>query len=292
MGIHMGPFSPPAIRKRVRDADLVLALGTQLTDLNLGAARPEVSRDRSVWAVDGRVNVSFHQYGEVAIADFVGALARAPLAKRRERVRYHDNLKVRAGAPSEREPLSVNDLLVETNRFLADHPGYHVLAESGDMLFGGLELRVPGGLYMAQGYYASMGFGVPAALGAQIGTGVRPLLVTGDGAFQMTGAEISHAPKHGLSPIVVLVNNGGWGIFRPVSPRQDLLAIPNWPYAELAQEWGGVGFQVESAAALRNALRAAHETRDFVLIECRVDPKDLSPISRRYIEASAKKAGA
>jgi indolepyruvate decarboxylase len=159
------------------------------------------------------------------------------------------------------------------------------------MLFGGLELRVPNGLYLAQGFYASMGFGVPAALGAQIGTGVRPLLLTGDGAFQMTGAEISHAPRHGLSPIVVLVNNGGWGIFRPVSPRQDLLEIPNWPYAELAQEWGGVGFRVNSAAELRNALRAAHEVQDFVLIECRVDPNDLSPISRRYIEASAKKAG-
>ena len=291
MGIHQGPFSPPAVRKRVRDADLVLALGTQLTDLNLGAARPEVSRDVSVWAVDGRVNVSFHQYGDVAIGDFVGALARARFPRRKERIRYHDNLKIRSEAPSEREPISVNDLLVETNRFLADHPGYHVLAESGDMLFGGLELRVPNGLYMAQGFYASMGFGVPAALGAQIGTGVRPLLLTGDGAFQMTGAEISHAPRHGLSPIVVLVNNGGWGIFRPVSPRQDLLQIPNWPYAELAQEWGGVGFRVDSAAELRNALRAAHEVEDFVLIECRVDPNDLSPISRRYIEASAKKAG-
>jgi indolepyruvate decarboxylase len=290
MGIHMGPFSPPAIRKRVRDADLVLALGTQLTDLNLGAARPEVSRERSVWAVDGRVNISFHQYSEVGIADFVAALARADLPRRKEKIRYHDNLRRRAGAPSERAPLSINDLLVETNRFLAGHPDYHVLAESGDMLFGGLELRVPKGLYMAQGFYASMGFGVPAALGAQIGTGVRPLLITGDGAFQMTGAEISHAPRHGLSPIVVLVNNGGWGIFRPVTPRRDLLTIPNWPYAELAREWGGVGIRVENAAELRSALRAAHQADGFVLIECRVDPEDLSPISRRYIEASARKA--
>jgi indolepyruvate decarboxylase len=126
-------------------------------------------------------------------------------------------------------------------------------------------------------------------MGAQIGTGVRPLVLTGDGAFQMTGAEVSHAPRHGLTPIVVLVNNGGWGIFRPVSPRQDLLEIPNWPYAELAQSWGGVGFVAESAAELAEALRAAHEVKDFVLIECRIAPDDLSPISRRYIRASARK---
>ena len=293
MGIHMGPMSPPAIRRRVAAADLVLALGTELTDLNLGAAKPEVARERSVWAIDGSVRISFHQYTEVELRDFVTELGRARLPRFDERVRYHDNLVRRRGGPSQRAPLSVNDLLLEVNHFLAGQPGYHVFAESGDMLFGGLEVRVPApGLYFAQGYYASMGFGVPAALGAQIGTGVRPLVLCGDGAFQMTGPEISHAPMLGLSPVVVLVNNGGWGIFRPVSPRRDLLEIPNWPYAELAQGWGGVGFRVETAAELRDALRAAHEVKEFVLIEARVDPDDLSPISRRYIQASARKARA
>lgn len=187
----------------------------------------------------------------------------------------------------------MNDLLVEVNEFLAGNESYHVFAESGDMLFGGLELRLrSGGLYFAQGDYASMGFAVPAALGAQIGTGVRPLVVCGDGAFQMTGPEISHAPRHGLSPVVVFVNNAGWGIFRPVSPRRDLLEVPPWPYAELAQAWGGVGFRAETRGELRDALRAAHEVREFVLIECRVPPDDLSPISRRYIRESARKSRA
>jgi indolepyruvate decarboxylase len=294
MGIHVGPFSAPAIQRRVKGADLVLSLGTPLTDINLGASRPQVSRERSVWALDGRVNVSFHQYGDVVLRDFVERLAAQRLPRFRERVRYHDNLgPPRSGPAPTRSPLAVKDLLLEANRFLEEHPGYHVIAESGDMLFGGLEVRLRGeGLYLAQGYYASMGFAVPAALGVQIGTGRRPLVLCGDGAFQMTGPEISHAPRHGLAPIVVLVNNGGWGIFRPVSPRRDLLEIPNWPYAELAQQWGGVGFVAENAAELRDALRAAHQVREFVVIECRVDPDDLSPVSRRYIRQSARKARA
>lgn len=291
MGIHVGPFSPPAIERRVRGADLVLALGTLLTDMNLGASRPQVRRERSVWALGQRVNVSFHQYTDVQLADFTKALAAQRLPRFGERVVYHDNLR-RGEGDAEATPLTVNDLLLETNAFLQAHSGYHVFAESGDMLFGGLELRLRrGGLYFAQGYYASMGFAVPAALGAQIGTGVRPLVLTGDGAFQMTGMEISHAPAHGLSPVVVLVNNAGWGIFRPVSPRRDLLRIPDWPYADLAQAWGGVGFRADTRGELREALRAAHEVREFVLIECRVPPDDLSPISRRYIRASARRAG-
>jgi TPP-dependent 2-oxoacid decarboxylase len=65
----------------------------------------------------------------------------------------------------------------------------------------------------------------------------RPLILTGDGGFQMTGVEIAHAPRYRLNPIVVLLNNGGWGIFRPVVKRQDLLALPSWLYAELARLW-------------------------------------------------------
>jgi indolepyruvate decarboxylase len=137
-----------------------------------------------------------------------------------------------------------------------------------------------------------MGFAVPAALGAQIGTGRRPLLLCGDGGFQMTGAEISYAPGRKLTPIVLLVNNAGWGIFRPVTPRKDLLQIPPWPYAELAQAWGGVGFNVRTRRELREALRAAHEVHDFVIIECLVPPDDISPVSRRYIRASARKSRA
>src|SRR4029450_10080426 len=174
--------------------------------------------------------------------------------------RYHDNLRRGRAGPSSRRPGSVKDLLLEVNEFPAPPPGYHVFAESGDMLFGGLELRVPApGLYFAQGYYASMGFGVPAALGAQIGTGTRPLVLSGDGAFQMTGTEISHAPLLGLSPVVVVVNNGGWGIFRPVSPRRDLLRIPDWPYADMAQGWGGGGRPLGGAAAVSHSRRPAHE---------------------------------
>jgi indolepyruvate decarboxylase len=292
MGIHIGPFSAPEIQKRVRSADLVRAMGTQLTDMNLGAARPQVLRDRSVWASGHRVNVSFHTYTEVTLKDFVSGLVKQRLPRSKERVHYRDNLRRPARKAGGARPakLSINDLLVELNDFLADHAGYDVFAESGDSLFGGLELRQrTGGLYFAQGYYASMGFAVPAAMGAQIGTGRRPLVLCGDGGFQMTGAEISHAPRLGLSPVVVLVNNSGWGIFRPVSPRQDLLDIPPWPYAELARAWGGVGVQARNRDELKTALRNAHAADGFVLIECIVPPTDISPVSRRYIRASVRK---
>jgi len=291
MGVHIGPLSPPPIVKRVDRADLVLNLGTLLTDMNLGSRPPQITRDRSIWAVGGRVNVSFHTYTDVHIRDFVRGLLRARLSRHEEKVRYCDNLPPQPAETKRR--LRVTDVLHEVNRFLRGRRGYMVVAESGDMLFAGLDVRVErGGGYLAQGYYASMGFGVPGALGAQLGTGVRPLVLSGDGAFQMTGPEIAQAPRFGLSPIVLVVNNGGWQIFRPVVARAELLDVPPWPYARLADDWGGRGFYVERVDELRAALAAAARLDSFVVIEAIVRPDDLSPVSRKYIEASARRGRA
>ena len=286
LGVHMGSFSAPAIRKRVADADLVLALGTLPTDINLGVARRAARPDRHLWVARRQVHISRHTYTDTALRPFLKALlAIRGLRVHEEQVRYADNLRA-PGSP-ERSPVAVNDLLWAVNEFLARHPSYDVFADSGDMLFGGLEIRVPkGGLYFAQGFYASMGFTVPGALGAQIGRGRRAVVLCGDGAFQMTGGELAHAPRHGCNPIVIVVNNGGWGIFRPVSPRAELLDLPEWSYAELAELWGGLGVRAATAGELEAALERAHRDRRFAIVEVVVDPNDLSPISRRYIRAS------
>jgi indolepyruvate decarboxylase len=290
MGVYVGSISPPEIRERVEQADLILSLGTFLTDIETGGRLPpEALRNRSIWAVENRVNVSFHTYTDVTLRDFVRGLMRAELKPHRERVGYSDNLaKPRAGRNS---GLRVADVLRAVNDFLAEHKKFMVVAESGDALFGGIDLKVGGdGLYLAQGFYASMGFAVPGALGAQIGTGLRPLILTGDGGFQMTGVEIAHAPRYKLNPIVVLLNNGGWGIFRPIAKRHDLLALPSWRYAELARLWGGRGFQVQTAAQLRRALEQSAKSSSFAIIEVSIAPHDLSPIALKYIRASARKA--
>ncbi len=287
LGVHMGSFSARAIRRRVDDADLVLALGTLPTDINLGVARRPVQPERQLWVSRREVQISRHTYTDTALRPFLKALlAIRPLRAHVEEVHYTDNLRP-PGSP-ERSPVKVNDLLWTVNEFLARHRRYDVFADSGDMLFGGLEIRVPkGGLYFAQGFYASMGFTVPGALGAQIGRGRRSVVLCGDGAFQMTGGEIAHAPRLGCNPIVIVVNNGGWGIFRPVSPRAELLDLPSWSYAELGELWGGLGIRVESVRELEAALERAHRSRQFAIVEVLVDPEDLSPISRRYIRASA-----
>jgi indolepyruvate decarboxylase len=290
MGVYVGAISPPAIRRRVEQADLIVGLGMFLTDIEMGGSQPpEALLHRAIWAVENRVNVSFHTYTDVTLRDFVHGLMRAELKRRREKVAYSDNLAKPSADSNQR--VRVADVLREINHFLSRHKKFMVVAESGDSLFGGIDVKVGNdGLYLAQGFYASMGFAVPGALGAQIGTGLRPLVLSGDGGFQMTGVEIAHAPRYRLNPIVVLLNNGGWGIFRPIAKRQDFLALPSWRYAELARLWGGSGFRVETVGQLRRALDQTAKCPAFAIIEVVIGPRDLSPITVKYIRASAKKA--
>ncbi len=289
MGVHIGEISPRPIVERMDAADLIINLGCLKTDMNFGNRPPHIVEERTVWAVDRRVDVSFHSYPDVGVRDFVRALLHQNLRRHEETIHYADNLQ--GEAPGEDEPIKLISLLRVVNEFLSDKRKYAVVAESGDMLFAGLDIRVPhSGTYLAQGYYASMGFSIPAALGAQVGRSYRPLVLCGDGSFQMTGPEIAHSAAFGANPIVLVIDNGGWGIFRPVAERPDLLTLPRWPYAELAQAWGGRGFTVRTTKELHQALSAAETASTFSIIHVELGYSDLSPISQKYIKAAAKRS--
>src|SRR5215472_7327285 len=120
MGVHVGPISPPPIVARMDEADFVLNLGCLRTDMNFGNRPPQIIQEKSVWAVDRKVDVKYHTYVNVAVRDFVHALLKQELRKHRETVTYASNLT--DGAPHSAgtsSPVKVADILRAVNDFVA-----------------------------------------------------------------------------------------------------------------------------------------------------------------------------
>jgi indolepyruvate decarboxylase len=116
---------------------------------------------------------------------------------------------------------------------------------------------------------------VPAALGFEATTGQRPLVLVGDGGFQMTGWELIHAVRWGLKPVVVVMNNGSWEMLQSFLPS-GYNSLPDARFAELARLWGMAGWRVGTAAELRQALRDALAQDGPALIEVLLSPGDIS----------------
>ena len=171
------------------------------------------------------------------------------------------------------------------NEFISDELA--VIADVGDSLFGAAELRIHQHTnFISPAYYTSMGFAVPASIGAQLSTpNTRPLVIVGDGAFQMTGTELSTTVRYGLNPIVLLLNNHGYGTERHLL-EGDFNDIGCWNYSCMPSLFSsGRGFHVRTEGEFDEAMKTAlSETQQFTLIEAELEKLDRSPALARLAE--------
>lgn len=167
-----------------------------------------------------------------------------------------------------------------------------VIADVGDALFAGLELFVHDkSRFLSPAYYASLGFAVPASLSVQLAnSNLRPLVLVGDGAFQMTGMELSTIVRYGLNPIVIVLNNKGYGTERPMCDGSFNDLLP-WQYHLIPQVLGsGLGFDIYTEDELEEALvRSQAYLESFCLLNVNLDPQDSSPALKRLASALGKR---
>jgi indolepyruvate decarboxylase len=159
-----------------------------------------------------------------------------------------------------------------------------VIADIGDSLFGASDLKMGRQTeFISPAYYTSMGFAVPAAVGAGMANPrSRALVIVGDGAFHMTGMELSTIARFGLNPIVVVMNNKGYTTERFLL-EGSFNDIPNWAFHKIPEVLGaGKGFEVRTESDLDSALHAAlANTSSFSILNVHLDPLDRSPALAR-----------
>jgi len=288
VGIYEGAASPDDIREAVEGADCIIAVGPLITDLSTGIFTQHIDPQRVILLEPGGVTIKQCSYLGIGMKPFLESLTAA----------LPEGLNVNPPKKNELTPfvpeantrITIERLIGCVNTFLSDDMA--IIADVGEALLSALDLSVhEANEFLASGYYASLGFAVPAALGVQLAAPERrPLIIAGDGSFQMSAMELSVAVRYGLSPIVIVLNNGGYGTFRSMM-NGAFNDIQPWKYADIGKIIGaGEGYTVSKEEELPLALMAAEKNNSYpTIIDVRLDKYDSSARMKRLTENLKKR---
>jgi indolepyruvate decarboxylase len=282
-GTYLGLAGDKTVTALVEESDAALLLGVILCDTNFALSSRTLDPRQTMLAIDRQVRIGHHSYDGLPLDVLVEALIERagsgklkPSKIKRPKPLYPRGLKAddTAVAPS--------DIACAINDLFDRHGPMPMTADMGDCLFTAMEIENTE--LAAPGYYAGMGFGVPAGIGVAAALGERPMILVGDGAFQMTGWELGNCRRYGLDPIVVLFNNCSWEMLRVFQPESKFNDLSDWNFAAIAPSLGGHGERVTTRKGLRDALEAAVARRGvFSIVEVMLKRGETSHTLHRFV---------
>jgi indolepyruvate decarboxylase len=277
IGLYEGALGREEVTSFVEESDCVILLGTLLTDLDLGIFTAKLDATKSVFATCDELRISHHHYHNVLLEDFLrGLVAARPRAAKRS---------LPPGPAAAQQPFTLEpDRPITTTRLVRRldeslDDKTIVIADVGDALFASSELVIRGQTeFLSPAYYTSMGFAVPAGLGAKTARPeLKVVVLVGDGAFQMTGMELSSIVRRGLAVTVIVLDNKGYGTERVIH-EGSFNDINPWQYQLLPQVLGGgTGYEVRTEGEFDAAIgKALADTSGMSLIRAHIGIDDRS----------------
>ena len=278
LGVYYGALGCDTVRSHIEQADCVIMLGTVMADTNLGTAR--LDPEKTIYATVDEFCIKHHFYKDIAVDEYLEALIEGIGTYARP-----STLEVKTArrfTPQAGAALKVSRFFERLDSFLFEN--CTVVSDVGDCLFGSINLRIPAhSRYYGPVYYTSMGYAVPAAIGVLLRQPEqRGIIIVGDGAFQMTGMEVSSFLSHGLNPIIMVINNHGYTTQRFLKDGK-YNNLVNWNYHKLPEFLGGgLGLEVRTEDELEEALaRALANTGSYTLMNLHFEQKDTSETLQR-----------
>jgi len=280
IGMYAGRLMNEDVREFVESCDVVLAVGTLLTDLNTGAFSARLDPARLISIGHHQVTLQGKTHLGLEMSDVLAGLAKQ--IKKRQNTIAFSARTLETVRDCDNDPITAAALYSCWSRFV--RPDDIVVAETGTVSMGLGFAQLPrGASFYNQGLWASIGWATPAALGAAVAApDRRVLLVTGDGSHQVSVQEISQFARLGLKPVIFVLNNGGYLIERLLSknPASGYNDIARWRYADLPHALGcddWMTARVSTCGELELALRRAAVADSAVYIEVITGPDEAPP---------------
>ena len=285
-----GSSNPAAVRDIVEQADLILDIGgVLLTELNTALWSAVLDTDRAICIHDNWIRVGTSVFLNVAIDDVLEGLTAQVSPRSRPEAPARDLLEMTGAAD---EPTSSTNFYPRLQRRL--RAGDTVVIETGTAMFHLNPMRLPSGVdAQSQGLWGSIGWATPATLGIVMAkTAGRTWLVTGDGSHQLTCNELAVMGRYGVTPVIIVLNNGLYGV-------EDIISERGHPYDDLAPvqyhllpaAFGCSGWltrKVTTVAELDAALDAVDAHDGAAYLEVMIPDEESQPLPDEVIDRGYK----
>lgn len=289
IGVYSGGLSEAACQQYVEQSDCAILLGAFITDVFLGLFTASLERKYCILATTEKTRIGLHSYDDIVFKDFLEALLAAPITTKPKRPNPNPHLPLKALTAEElKQDVDIESFFRILSLTMKE--GSNVISDTGDALIGAIGLRTAKrNNFLSDAYYLSMGFAVPAAIGAMAADPEgRTVAIVGDGAFQMTGIELSTAAKEKMCPIVCILNNDGYGTQRHIIDGK-FNEIHPWHYTKLCDLLGyGRAVKVTTKGALQDVLKEAFAKDELTLVEVVIPRDNCSPSLKRMAEQMSK----
>ncbi|NGX43469.1 MAG: Indole-3-pyruvate decarboxylase [Chlamydiae bacterium] len=283
VGLYQGELSREEVRDFVENCDCAILLGVNLNDVNTGIFSAVLEQENKIISTSSSTEINHHLYKEVLFSDFVGSLCGLEL---NICFRFDHPACIDRSFPDFAAKKGKKITASRVYECIQKHlkPEHIIVSDFGDCLFGSADLLVEQNSYLSNSYFAALGFGVPATIGAQFALPKKRVIgLVGDGAFQMTCMELSTAVRYNIDPVIILINNHGYATERPIL-EGEFNELVDWKYSEIPKVLQkGVGIHVETEDEFDKALAKAFSTRgEYFIIEVELDKTDYSPGLKRF----------
>ena len=288
IGMYDGRLMDEAVREFVESCDLVLSIGTIMSDFNTGAFTSRLDPEKTIDIHHHNVEVRSKVFPNVELKDLLAELAKRVTAR-------HAKPSIKPLSPGDAtgtgsDPITVEALYPRWASFLK--PNDVLITETGTSSMGLAFARMPkGASFHNQTLWGAIGWATPAAFGAAVAApNRRVVLVTGEGSHQLTAQEICQFGRRGLKPVVFVLNNSGYLIERLLcqNPEFGYNDVASWRYSEIPHALGCDGWytvRVTNCGELDQALRFAEGSTNGAYIEVVTDKYAAPPLSKKMHES-------
>jgi len=282
VGTYVGGASQPNVRSTIEQSDCLIGVGVRFSDVGTGVFTHQIATENYIEIKPYALTIFGQDYPGIEIGQLLVELNKKVAPRKLIKPILEKQQSQVIDVP-EQQKLSQDILWSAVADFLKEDDVIIGEVGTSNSALAGLKLPATA-KYIAQPLWGSIGYTLPALLGSLLAAPERrQILFIGDGSFQLTVQELSTIIRHGLKPIIFLLNNGGYTIERLIMGENAAYNdIQNWRYTEIPAVFNGKhqykSCVVETVGQLKQTLDTMHQFDGLTFIELKLPAMD-APLS-------------